>query len=191
MGEISFTPFYGSRSAKDTWAAIAGARTGLSTSPRGGTARPAIGEPPQQGVELRALARGERREELSLDARGHSAGFDETGAAGIGEMHGVGAPIGRSRPPLHKSLRLQLVDEIHHCRLIGVHDLDELTLTEVATIGEQSRDGELGDVQVQGPQRLVVRQAQSAVRALEQEAGPIGGGSLTHAVIVPDRTICR
>jgi hypothetical protein len=64
-------------------------------------------------------------------------------------VHGVRTPVRRIGASLDQTLPLELLDEVDHRRFVGVHDLDELPLAQIAAFGQQPENGDVGDVQVE------------------------------------------
>ena len=125
-----------------------------------------VGDATQHVVEPGSFAGREGRQECLFDASRTLAGFGETLSAGVCEVHGPGSPIRGIRSPLDQMLALEFIDEMHHRRLVGIHDLDELTLIQVAPFGEQPDDRHMGDAQIQGTEGVIMRHAQPPMRAL-------------------------
>lgn len=142
-----------------------------------------IGHPAQKVVEPAALPRRQRSEEVILDSGDQLAGGNEPSASRLSQVHGMGASVAGIVAALDQPLRFQLIDEVHHRRLVGIHDLEQLALAEIAALDKETRDGDVRDAQADRPQGLVVGRAQTAVGALKEEPGPVGRAACRHAAL--------
>ena len=102
-------------------------------------------------------------------------------------MHRVRPAIRRIPPPLHQTLTFQFVHQVHHRRLVGVHQVDQLTLAEVSALVQLAQHRDVGDVEAKRRQRLVVGHAEAPMGALQQEAGLVQAGALSHGGILPGK----
>jgi hypothetical protein len=106
-----------------------------------------MGDAPEHVGEHATFPRGKRCEKGAFDLLDGRAGLGEAHAALIGQMHGVGAAVGRIRLSLDEMLALEFIDQMDHGRLVCVHDLDQPLLTQIAAIEEQAEHGDVRDVE--------------------------------------------
>src|SRR5262249_43083856 len=98
-------------------------------------------EAQQEPVQLLALARVQRREELVLDALRESTHPFERLTAGRGDLDGLPATVRRVAPPLDESGFLEFVEKPDQLAFVVAECVSDLTLCLGDPLVEQGEDG--------------------------------------------------
>ncbi len=127
-------------------------------------------ESSQQLTQPRTFRSGQRFAQAIHHLRGGIGGRIEPVAAGVGEVDEIAAPIVRIAATFGQPLTFELVDDVHHRRLVELQSIHQRPLIHRAGLGERGQHAQMSQFDPVFAQRSIGRGPRVAMRQIQLTA---------------------